>query len=372
MHGIGGPYPDSTSRGVPSEDRRFFTVRATGASMSPFIVDRDIIHVQELEASEIKTGMVAVYRNESGGMVAHRFFGFVRKRGATVLKVRGDGSPGSFAHVQPEQVVGQVVAVQRGSAVRRIDTWYWRRLGWAWGNIHPIGTWLLGPGDWLYKLGEGAMAVVQLSRWYRRTARRRLGRRAIYRVAERDDLLHLSREKSYGHHRAPVGSEVHPMEEDHRVVHDANTFVACLGTKVVGSVGVIPAPDRLGIESNWMITGLWVHWRYRGAGIGRGLLIMAGTTLLGRGVPRMVASVWDCNTGALALADNVGANRPSWSQFRDQMSASPLVLDSVLLSKDLREGLGALHERGILEEYRHTGCCDAYLNARSSGSSGEG
>ncbi len=159
----------------------------------------------------------------------------------------------------------------------------------------------------------------------------------------------------------PVLSHISETQERDMTAIGRGSFVACSGNKVVGYVGVARAPEGLETESYWMIAGLWVHWRYRGAGIGRGLLIIAGATLLQKGITQMLASVWDGNSGALALADRVGAARPSWSEILPEMSTSHTVHDSVVVTSTLSEDLKALHKRGILEKYRGTGCCDAWL-----------
>ncbi len=137
----------------PLADWQLLSVHASGGSMFPFILDGDVIHVQRAAASELKKGTVAVYRIESNRIVAHRFFGVVRKRGVMVLRVRGDASDGPFAYIDPGQLLGQVIAVQRGNKIREADTWYWRLSGLVWARTWLVSSLLLHPRDWPHKLG---------------------------------------------------------------------------------------------------------------------------------------------------------------------------------------------------------------------------
>lgn len=101
--------------------------------------------------------------------------------------------------------------------------------------------------------------------------------------------------------------------------------------------------------------------RYRGAGIGRGLLITAGAYLAQQGIKHMVAGVFDSNTRALALADQVGAGRPRMSDLNPGSTTADSPTDTVLLTSTLAEDLKLLKEQGILEKYRDTGRCEEWL-----------
>jgi hypothetical protein len=56
-----------------------------------------------------------------------------------VLKTRGDASLGPADVVRAEQVLGCVVAVQRGNRLVRLDRGMWRLAGMLWVRLWPIG-----------------------------------------------------------------------------------------------------------------------------------------------------------------------------------------------------------------------------------------
>ncbi len=96
--------------------------RATGRSMQPTILEGEVITVEPVAPAAVTRGDILLYRWKRG-VIAHRVIGIERtQRGAvpqSSLILRGDASASSDTPIQPEQVIGKVIAVER--AGRRID-----------------------------------------------------------------------------------------------------------------------------------------------------------------------------------------------------------------------------------------------------------
>ena len=101
--------------------------RAIGASMQPTIEDGELITVAPVAPGSVKRGDILLYQSESG-VHAHRVVGVVK--GTVTIDggdsppylLRGDASVSCDAPVQLEQVIGRVVAVQRGGRNLALDS----------------------------------------------------------------------------------------------------------------------------------------------------------------------------------------------------------------------------------------------------------
>lgn len=99
---------------------------ATGSSMHPTIRDGEPITVVVTEPSEISRGDIVLYRR-GRCVIAHRVVAIARDaEGGQIFVCRGDAADAADAPVWPQQILGQVVAVDR--ARRRIGlTGPWAR-----------------------------------------------------------------------------------------------------------------------------------------------------------------------------------------------------------------------------------------------------
>ena len=85
-----------------------------GHSMHPTIKDGEAVMVAPLAASATRRGDILLYRNERGGLTAHRVVRIERdSAGALRLILRGDASADCDAPVTEEQLLGRVVSVER-------------------------------------------------------------------------------------------------------------------------------------------------------------------------------------------------------------------------------------------------------------------
>jgi signal peptidase len=92
---------------------------SSGSSMRPFLLEGDVLTVTPADPDSLRGGEVAVYADDAGQLVVHRFLGFQERDGLRWLLFRGDASVGEPERVRPDRLVGRVLQIQRGS--RRID-----------------------------------------------------------------------------------------------------------------------------------------------------------------------------------------------------------------------------------------------------------
>jgi signal peptidase I len=90
--------------------------RASGGSMRPAICDGDVITVEPAAPARLVPGSVIVYR-QADRVFAHRLVSVgADDAGQERLLLRGDATHVCDAPISPAQVIGEVVAVRRGSA----------------------------------------------------------------------------------------------------------------------------------------------------------------------------------------------------------------------------------------------------------------
>jgi signal peptidase I len=88
---------------------------AEGTSMRPAIEDGDVITVGPVEASAIARGDIVLYRYLDRP-VAHRVVAIhTTPLGGVVVVLRGDAKSWCDAPVHSDQVIGRVVAIERGA-----------------------------------------------------------------------------------------------------------------------------------------------------------------------------------------------------------------------------------------------------------------
>jgi len=87
--------------------------QARGQSMYPAIRDGEIIKVEPVEPSHIKKGDIVLYRMKKG-VIAHRVVRIERRNGGLPFFVlRGDTMETCDGIVEPRQVIGRVISVER-------------------------------------------------------------------------------------------------------------------------------------------------------------------------------------------------------------------------------------------------------------------
>ena len=96
--------------------------------MQPTIEDGELITVAPVGAGVVKRGDILLYQNERG-VFAHRVVGVIkngtvptRKGDSPIYLLRGDAAVSCDPPVVREQVIGRVVAVQRGDQSLALDS----------------------------------------------------------------------------------------------------------------------------------------------------------------------------------------------------------------------------------------------------------
>jgi len=82
--------------------------------MYPFIRDGDTVEVKPVQASAVGLGDVVLCRYGRDRLMVHRVIGVNRQNGQSVLALKGDSARHRDRPVYPEQVLGQVIAIERG------------------------------------------------------------------------------------------------------------------------------------------------------------------------------------------------------------------------------------------------------------------
>lgn len=87
--------------------------RAGGTSMQPAINDGDALTVEPVEPLAVRPGDILLYRTHRRG-IAHRVVN-IRQAGSAVVAflLRGDAKAACDRPVEPGEVVGKVIAIER-------------------------------------------------------------------------------------------------------------------------------------------------------------------------------------------------------------------------------------------------------------------
>ncbi len=94
---------------------------ANGNSMYPTIRDGELITVEPVVISDIKSGDIVLYQNHAG-VVAHRVV-YAKQSNQGQLLLRGDASNSFDAPVMPHQILGKVISTERAGKKISLDKW---------------------------------------------------------------------------------------------------------------------------------------------------------------------------------------------------------------------------------------------------------
>ena len=91
--------------------------RAPGTSMHPTIRNGDVITVEPVAPGKLVRGDIILYRFR-GGFIAHRIVNIEERNGSGLSFIlRGDASSTCDQPVEPEQILGKVVWLERGHRI---------------------------------------------------------------------------------------------------------------------------------------------------------------------------------------------------------------------------------------------------------------
>lgn len=106
--------------------------------MLPCVWPGDVLTVRRRGAAELLPGRIVLcYRN--GGFVAHRL---VRKRGNELI-TRGDSHAFEDSPFSGDEVLGEVVAIQRGNRSVDVSQAWWHKAGSCIAARSEVGTRML-------------------------------------------------------------------------------------------------------------------------------------------------------------------------------------------------------------------------------------
>ncbi len=255
-----------------------FRFRVASWSMSTALQKGDQITVEPTSPAQLQVGDLILY-HQNGQLICHRLVAMEGAGSELRIITKGDAATGCDAPLQPEQVLGRVVAVAR--------RWPWARTsGSAGAQAMRIDIMC----ERLTELIARGMRWLQGHRGYRWIMRALLSRCVAYYVG------------------LPEGRRWFRYHRISRRGGDPNGFtgrrdfhlLAKLGGTSVGSL-----QGKAGAEGYW-IENLHVRIRYRGLGVASQLLALAATAASRSRPPVLLASVEPANTAALYLFTKAG------------------------------------------------------------------
>jgi signal peptidase len=332
--------------------------KARGTSMFPLIKDGDTLVVRSVPMDRLTRGAVAFYQLDNGRLLAHRIVETCCEAAHSTLMVRAETARGPADKIDAAQVLGQVVAVIRKGRRLNLERGFPSIEEKMWTGLNPALRIFVQSTRVLRKILAFPFMVVQSFRWYRVLARQSIGNRVRYRTAVADDARELAATFGFGRSTDvgdPIDAAARQLE---KVGSTGYTFVATLDNSIVGWLSAAPPQEDLGLDTYWQLTGMSVRVRYRGSGIGRGLLIMAAYYAQARGAQRLFAVTSEDNSTTLTAGKSLGSRCVTFSSLEDRLRDAfrQQMKGPTMLTRSIKDGLKALDDKGILQGYRDRGC----------------
>jgi len=310
---------------------------AHGQSMAPFIRDGDVLTIAPAPAVALRRAEVAFYRTGAGRMAAHRVIGRRVQDGQVVLLTRGDAVLGPAERVPAGQVLGRVVSLHRGEKEVSLDQGGHRLVPLLWVRSFPLGPILLQ----LARAGrQGALGLLQrlqALKPYRLLAGAAIGRRVAYRPATAADASALARlycPARLAEMAAPTEIVARQLEQRRDC---GATWVASVGGTIAGAAIATPAPEQAHLYPDWWLFGPLVRTRYRGAGIGEGLVRLALEKAAAEGACRVYLRVPEKDRPAIRLFRGLGF-RPASLPALEEQGQTPGESRWILLARSMGAG----------------------------------
>jgi GNAT superfamily N-acetyltransferase len=331
--------------------------KAHGSSMYPSIQHGATIVVKSVKPKAVKFGDI-VFASCNGRALVHRMVGRFTQDGVPMFILRGDFSIASINMVPQQNVLGHVVNVaQKGSQIRPNQGLY-RIAGLGWATFPGLGQMLKKIRDLLVTLGLGSLAMAQNCKSYRVVMKRFIGRRVTYGVATQKDAPEVAR--LLGHLNLPEATD--PVSTMVRKIEGQDgpyfVLIASFQNKTVGAITIQKYHDSDTTGPDWWIGEFRVRSRYRGAGIGRGLIIKAGFKAFHEGAQRLGGDVLRSKHNVVDMCDTFQGERISPVDYhRGSKETEHYIFDQhVIFYRSIQEGLDHLEASGVLDQYQGTGC----------------
>ena len=120
-------------------------IRTRGLSMYPLIRHGDLIEVEPADASSVRIGDVVLSRDGHDRMIAHRVVKVHGKGHGGTLVTKGDWTFRPDDAIEPGQVLGRIVAIERAGKRITLNTRAQRLLQLLTARISPHSRWLYLP-----------------------------------------------------------------------------------------------------------------------------------------------------------------------------------------------------------------------------------
>jgi signal peptidase I len=120
-------------------------VRTRGLSMYPMIRHGDLIEVEPVDASAVRLGDVILRRDADDRIVAHRVVKVHGEGHERTLLTKGDWMHRPDAPVEPRQVLGRVVAIERSGKRTRLNSGRQRLMQRLAARMSVHSSWLYLP-----------------------------------------------------------------------------------------------------------------------------------------------------------------------------------------------------------------------------------
>jgi len=272
--------------------------QARGRSMQPFIRDGDVLEVEPVEAAAVRFADVIFYHVDKAHAVAHRVIRRSLQDGLPVFIARGDAQTGRGEKVSCDQLLGRVSAIERNGKRKVLGG---ARHKAAYIFYRTVFAFFVGAR----RLAAHVVSGLQGMRFYRLLARRLMRPDIRYRwQSEEDDVADIVAEEKG---KAIAGLSLHATDE------------------------------------GWWVSSTWVHWRYRGLGIGERLTLTACHRAAVRGAASVKLHVFNDNARALGLYRKVGFTVRSQVSTTDAHRVAPGAhRQRLLMEKDLSPSLADL------------------------------
>jgi signal peptidase len=293
----------------------YLRFRIKGESMRPFLRDGQVVIVKRLDPSEMRAGDIIFLRFPPSQIVIHRLIKKTLENGKTVFLTKGDASFHFDPYVYSENILGKIVAIEKGQRYIKLDApvarlksiYYVKRFlikRWLWLAVKKIRR------ELLFRIPGLILKRLQSVRGYAYLARRLAAGKVTYRTAAESDVFSLA--QLFKVYRPGVKREA-LAEFFRKYLNDLADSGYCIlaeyGNKVVGSATVREFSAGKAIFSGWRIYNVLVYWRYRRLGIGEGLIRTAIEKAVERGARSGKAIIDRRNTRTISLAKKIGARK---------------------------------------------------------------
>lgn len=317
------------------EKKGKFRFEAHGSSMIPFIHNKDILTVQPIGDNQLTSGDIVFYRLPDGRGSVHRIVGIDRKPEERFYKIRGDALPLPNETIQPDQIVGRVIRIERNKKIIDPNHGLHRLLVLIWIRL----PYILRRGL-IYTLNPKSLSIafllrLQRIRLYRNLVKRFFGSKIHCRPASEQDNKLLTR--LYGYYYFPDlnGPDKTFQEQISAANQQGLIVVATLKQQIIGAGLVKSYQEGKNGYQDWWIYGMLVRMRYRGAGIGEKLLYQMIDYVKNQQGSRINLFVFESNSIAINLYYKTGFRQSEIPKINKQ------------LAKEVKQG----HRKRILMSY---------------------